>query len=169
MQRAMNTFSNRQEGGTIGMKWSVAPWTYDDGCEADDDAEQQDPESEEPAHDDWRCLHLKSDQQAGDVSNDDEPHKPATIANFCQTISQIDLFSFDFLAQRLLPSAKGILMTVWLIFTNQCTTSCKGGKPLACKTTHQVLFEKIYRCTERGDEKKSVIWVFLWTIPAAYW
>ena len=50
-QAAMDAFSDRQEGWSVGMVGFGTARALDDGRHADDNTEKQNPEAKQPAHD----------------------------------------------------------------------------------------------------------------------
>ena len=88
MQAAMNTTANWQECWAVGVVRLAATGTLDDGCQADSDTEENDPEGKEPAQSAARSLQLKRDDQARHIDQNGCPEYPAAFADLSQPRSQ---------------------------------------------------------------------------------
>ena len=69
----MNALANRQEGRAVGMVSIAATGTPDDCRQADSNAEQNEPDDEQCPQAPARGLHLKRNDQAWHVDQDDRP------------------------------------------------------------------------------------------------
>jgi hypothetical protein len=104
----MHTLANRQEGRTVSMIAVAATGTLDYSRQANCDAEENEPKSEEGPQSAPRGLYLKRNDQAGHVDQDDCPEYPATIADFFQPLSNDSRIRTFFLSQWRLPSSIAI-------------------------------------------------------------